>query len=762
MGKRKTWPMKTVGGIAEVCKVLISKRKLPQKDSERLTLENLSALSSALSRRGGPDQYSMGRRTIPEAVVAVRAHSPHQLSMIEEASRESTPMIATGANADVSADHLHNYPTEDITYEKFDSSDIIEEYVHQNTEYRFDEGASNVGPLGLGHGDLIQNNADTVLYGNWEQDNNLEDFDRCSTPDTVIHYDMDEMEAACQARSSSPTASCQQSTEKGSSTQNASLKMGSSSRAKDWSMFQSNLVDYGPDDPSPRLPGCSAGHPYNKTWKLTDSMMMAYNAMRGPPLLPGNDPLRNWMAIKATESMNESTMGSTTAESFQTSRETASLGTRSVTQTSPSKDTTQTSGLSSGEKREMEDYAKMLKEANMATKEYAPPETDRNPAYEVPRPRYLHVSPRFNSFKFEDYMHPEVSMPGSAYKQPYDTNRDFAEEYDISDDEGDPESGRVSPCTFRLLSEGCSRRDPQTNQVFMAEDAQRMRPETPLEDNDRHLVVDRLTLSFELQRDINDGGWITPCYSVESEPSIIFSVTLKHKMRNWWFGLFDRMDPIAARRFRKVQFREANDPVTPLETISARSVVSSSTSSDDGIGNYRKSYTDAEVLEALHSPASRRVAGVAPQNAQLIISQRWQTVTRWKNQDAEMTRENDNMRGAIERAKMELREIRLAVDHIVQKKAAEDMAMRQRNHRRILRQVSAHLHELRYEIQSKFDALKHAQTQNQSMKAELALLEWQIKNECARAEMASPDEVRKAVSEHFRDKMIALELADCF
>ncbi|KAJ0370785.1 hypothetical protein COL154_001162 [Colletotrichum chrysophilum] len=233
-------------------------------------------------------------------------------------------MIATGANADVSADHLHNYLTEDITYEKFDSSDILEEYVHQNTEYRFDEGASNVGPLGLGHGDLIQNNADTVLYGNWEQDNNLEDFDRCSS----------------------------------SSTQNASLKMGSSTRAKDWSMFQSNLVDYGPDDPSPRLPGCSAGHPYNKTWKLTDSMMMAYNAMRGPPLLPGNDPLRNWMAIKATESMNESTMGSTMAESFQTSRETASLGTRSVTQTSPSKDTTQTSGLSSGEKREMEDYAK--------------------------------------------------------------------------------------------------------------------------------------------------------------------------------------------------------------------------------------------------------------------------------------------------------------------------------------------------------------------------------------------------------------------
>ncbi|CCF45275.1 hypothetical protein CH063_14409, partial [Colletotrichum higginsianum] len=228
------------------------------------------------------------------------------------------------------------------------------------------------------------------------------------------------------------------------------------------------------------------------------------------------------------------------------------------------------------------------------------------------------------------------------------------------------------------------------------------------------------------------------------------------KMRNWWFGLFDRMDPIAARNFRKIEFREANDSIAPLETVTEHSVPSTTSS------ERRHAYTDVEVLEALHAPGSRRVAGVAPQNAQLIISQRWQTVTRWKAQDAELARENDGMRGAIERAKMELREIRLTVDHLLQKKAAEELAMRQRKHNRVLRRVSAHLHELRYEIQSKLDALKSAQAQNYTMKAELAVLQAQIQEECSRADMASPDEVRRAVSQDFRDKIAAMELADCF
>ncbi|OBR06112.1 hypothetical protein CH63R_10232 [Colletotrichum higginsianum IMI 349063] len=401
----------------------------------------------------------------------------------------------------------------------------------------------------------------------------------------------------------------------------------------------------------------------------------------------------------------------------------------------------------------------MLKEVSMAAKEYAPAAVDRKTAYNVPRPRFLHISPKFEGFKFEDYLPPNDEATESIYKQPFDPNRDFAKEYDVSDDEGDPASGRISPCTFRLLAEGCAKKDPKENQVYMADDAVRMRPPSPLEDSQGHVEVDRLAVTFELQRDINDGGWITPCYSVDTEPSIIYcppGVNLKRKMRNWWFGLFDRMDPIAARNFRKIEFREANDSIAPLETVTEHSVPSTTSS------ERRHAYTDVEVLEALHAPGSRRVAGVAPQNAQLIISQRWQTVTRWKAQDAELARENDGMRGAIERAKMELREIRLTVDHLLQKKAAEELAMRQRKHNRVLRRVSAHLHELRYEIQSKLDALKSAQAQNYTMKAELAVLQAQIQEECSRADMASPDEVRRAVSQDFRDKIAAMELADCF
>ncbi|KAL0941070.1 uncharacterized protein CTRU02_203833 [Colletotrichum truncatum] len=718
--------------------------------------------------------------------VAFRDHSPHQLSMIEEVSCESMPTPPqdddkVGSSASFLLNHSAN--------SKYSNSDISEVYMHQNTDLNsFDEVTSNVGPHRLQHGSLMQNIPGTVLYGNWEQDNNLDHLNRCSTPDTVIHYDLAEMDGPYDATSSSSDASyrllaCQEST-----AHNADFKICGALRAKDWSIFQSNLVDYGPDEPSPRIPGCSAGHPYKKTWKLTDSTMMAYNAMRGPMLVPGNDPLRNWMVLKANEAMYESinksakrvhettsegnTLSQERVDSFSCNKEdsedTRNMGRDDIcteAQDSTRKGTAGMSGFSFRENQGLDDCAKMLKEANMATKDYAPPELDRNPVYEVPRPRYLHLSPNFEGYKFKDYIPASATVLDPAYKQPLGRDRHFVTEYDISDDEGDPESGRLSPCTFRLLAEGCSQRNPKANQVFMAEDARRLRPPTPLNDNDRRITTDRLTMSFQLQRDKNDGGWITPCYSVESEPSIIYDppgVTLKHKMRNWWFGLFDRMDPIAARRFRKIQFREATDPITPLDTTSERSVSSSSNSDDAAADIHKRPYTDAEVLEALHSSSCRRVAGVAPQNAPLIISQRWQTVTRWKAQDADLVRENDQMRGAIERAKIELREIRLTVDHLLQKKAAEEMAMRQRRHKRILRQVSAHLHELRYEIQSKFDALKHAQTQNQSMKAELALLEWQIKNECARAELSSPDEVRKAVSEHFRNKLAALDLVDCF
>ncbi|KDN69613.1 hypothetical protein CSUB01_04930 [Colletotrichum sublineola] len=453
-------------------------------------------------------------------------------------------------------------------------------------------------------------------------------------------------------------------------------------------------------------------------WKMSDSAMIAYGAMRGS-MMQTSDPLRSWMEVKAYETAIRAlhTDGTAAASSDRSSEQqnlssplspegkqkSIGVGSHGTSQFEPAvnetsslaNEATMASAHSTNDRWEMGgDYVDMLKEANMIAKEYAPAEIDRKSTYEVPRPRFLHISPKFEGFNFEDYLPPHVDVPEPSYKQLFDPNRDF----------GEP----------GLSSEGCAKQEPEANKAYMAHDA-------------------------------------SPFMSTISQ-----SVTLKHKMRNWWFGLFDRMDPMAARRFRKIQFHEVHDPVAPLETATERSVPSTTSS------ERKHAYTDTEVLEALHAPGSRRVAGIAPHNAPLIISQRWQTVSRWKGQETELIRENDGMRCAIERAKIELCEIRLTVDHLLEKKAAEEVATRQRKHKRVLRQVSAHLHELRYEIQSKFDALKYSQVQNQSMKTELAMLQLQIKEECSRVDMSSPDEVRKAVSQHFRDKMAAMELADCF
>ncbi|KAK1987887.1 hypothetical protein LZ30DRAFT_645411 [Colletotrichum cereale] len=682
--------------------------------------------------------------------------------MIEEASQESSRSPSNGSSPSQENNGLLDRQTAS----------------HQITEY--EQIVSNVGPHGTRHMASTNDTADTVLYGNWEQDNNIQELDRTSSPETVVRFDYQGFYGEGDT-TDTESSSCSVHEEISASTSKFEALPATKdwSMAKDWSIFQSNLVDYGPDEPSPRLPGCSAGHPYTKMWKMSDSAMIAYGAMRGS-MMQTNDPLRSWMEVKAYEAAIRAmqTDGAVAASSGHSTEQLNPLspegkgktvgpdsrGTsqpKSAVKEKPSlaNGATTAPGHSADGRREMGDYVEMLKEVNMAAKEYAPAEMDRKPTYEVPRPRFLHISPKFEGFKFEDYLPSHVDAPDPSYKQLFDPNRDFVKEYDVSDDEGDPASGRISPCTFRLLAEGCAKQDPKVSKVYMAHDTQRMRPSTPLDDSQRRLTIDRLAISFQLQRDVNDGGWITPCYSVESEPSIIYhppGVTLKHKMRNWWFGLFDRMDPMAARRFRKVQFREANDPAAPLETATEHSVPSTTSS------ERKHAYTETEILQALNAPGSRRVAGIAPQNAPLIISQRWQTVSRWKGQDTELTRENDGMRCAIERAKIELREIRLTVDHLLQKKAAEELAMRQRKHKRVLRQVSAHLHELRYEIQSKFEALKCSQAQNQSMKTELAMLQLQIKEECSRVDMASPDEVRKAVSQHFRDKMVAMELADCF
>ncbi|KAJ3950496.1 uncharacterized protein N0V96_001644 [Colletotrichum fioriniae] len=821
-GSKEPGSKKTFRTAAKALKGLVSKAAHSLKKSKSFTtLKRLSSMSSRRDR--GQHSRSKSANNIDTAG-NLEDHNPHRLSIIEEASRESS--------RDIYAANM--YDEQGFLSEDHEDIYDLNEFEMMN---------SNVGPHGQENGALTH---DTVLYGNWGQDNNLHEFNRSSSPETVVfdharYAGVNLWEVSISTDSESYSRSVHE-------VPDPSIKIEGIPTTKDWSIFQSELVDYGPDEPSPQLPGCSAGHPFAKDWFMTDSMMKAYDAVRGS-MRDANDPLRSWMEVKAFESalraQRDAAKVVVEVPSCQQDEKPDVKGkgraadgggfargesqNASKTQSSPVKGSA-TPGLETNAKREMDDYVKMLNDTHLLSTEYAPDTADRKGTYNVPRPKYLHIASDFEGFRFEDYLPPVTETPGPSfegllpYKLPYDPERNFVEDYGISDDEGDPASGRISPCTFRLLAEGCA--EQNTNgKVFMAEDAQRMRPETSMDDGPpKEKAPDRLLMEFETQRDINDNGYLTPCYSLDSEPSIIYlpaGVTFKHKMRNWWFGLFDRMNPEVARNFRKIEYHEPGDPpIAPPEAATEDSATTAEPS-----GPWAQHYTHSDIETILNTPGARKVAGVEAASAAELITQRQKTILRWKTRDEEVTRENAVLRGDVGRAQKELREMRLSVDHVLaqraareraereraarelreawerkaaweraekeriaaeelaekerkaaeelaererkaaeeraeqERKAAEELAKRQKHEKRVLRRVSAHLHDLRYEVQAKFHSLKDAEDENKKMKKELVRCTTRIKEECLRANLSSPDEVRRAVSQNFRDKMAALDLA---
>ncbi|KXH61385.1 hypothetical protein CSAL01_05218 [Colletotrichum salicis] len=818
---------KTFRAATKAWKGLVSKASSSLKRSKSFTtLKRLSSMSSKRDR---------GKHSHSKSADDLNDHNPHRLSIIEEASRESSREV-----------HLANmYDEQGFLSEDHEDVYDLNEFEMMN---------SNVGPHGQENGAFTH---DTLLYGNWEQDNNLREFNRSSSPDTVVfdhtrYAGINLWEVSISTDSESYSRSVHE-------VPDPSIQIEGIPTTKDWSIFQSNLVDYGFDEPSPQLPGCSAGHPYAKEWKMTDSMMKAYDAVRGS-MRDASDPLRSWMEVKAFESaLRAKRDGAKVAVDGPSCQRNVKPDIKgkgravdgggfahsqpcevpegkgeeravdgdgfargesqkaSKTQSSPVKGT-ETPGLHTELERETDDYVKMLDDTHLLSHEYAPDTADRKAAYNVPRPKYLHIVPDFEGFRFEDYLPPIAEASGPTfegllpYKLPYDPNRNFVEDYGISDDEGDPASGRISPCTFRLLAEGCA--EQNTDGKIFPENARRMRPATAMDDGPPEVKApDRLRMEFEAQRDINDNGYLTPCYSLDSEPSILYlpaGVTLQHKMRNWWFGLFDRMNPEVGRNFRKIEYHEQGDPpIAPPAPVTD----DSTTTAEPG-AIYAEHYTHSEIEEILKTPGARKVAGVEAASAANLITQRQKTILRWKTRDEEVTRENAVLRDDVGRAQKELREMRLSVDHVLaqraakeradreraarelreawerkaawekaekERKAAEELAEKERkaaeeraeqerktavelakrlkHEKRVLRRVSAHLHDLRYEVQAKFHSLKDAEEENDKMKSELVRVKTRIKDECLRANLASPEEVRRAVSQNFRDKMAALDLA---
>lgn len=164
------------------------------------------------------------------------------------------------------------------------------------------------------------------------------------------------------------------------------------------------------EDEGTKAPGCTADQP-GKSWRVTTTGLQAYTMMRGSVTEVGH-PLGVWMGELAQDYLKAGSVGT-------------------------------------AEQKRLYDFATEIGEAQIERPLVI--KDDRIEAVSIPRPKYDHLSHPMDTFPVAYEEQPAGRPPGF----------NFAEEFDISDDEGDPEAGRISPCTFRHLAQGCQRWDNQ-------------------------------------------------------------------------------------------------------------------------------------------------------------------------------------------------------------------------------------------------------------------------------------------------------------
>ncbi|KAM0330545.1 hypothetical protein ACHAQA_003492 [Verticillium albo-atrum] len=481
---------------------------------------------------------------------------------------------------------------------------------------------------------------------------------------------------------------------------------------RDWGDYGSALVDDILGKPLPKIPGCTAGQGDKKNWKLTASSLQAYNAMRGSRMAAG-DPLGTWISVKTQEAlMNTSPEGKGKDKAVDFDAEKLQAFSADIAET-------------------------FLEWPNIDKK-------DRQEVATVPRPQYQHLNPP-EGFKYPAHL--ASSINGIA-SESYEKN--FQDEYDISDDEGDPRDGRISPCTFRAFAEGCTRwDDPGTKLIEMPSDTARRRPKTPPGGSQTlaQPQPDRTAHKFTWQRDVEDGDQLSPAYTLPSNPSIVYSppgIQPTAQMRNWTNNMYDRMDPLMAKRLRDLQEDAdktgSNNDTAPIQTSSTAPTASSE----------NRGYTHSEVAKALTSPQARPVAGVAAEAAEVVIQERWQTAGRWRADEEALARRNDGvLTPRLSSVREELREVRASVNSILATREAKADEKLARRNRRILRQVSGHLREVKYQLRLRGQRLGETMVVTERLELEIASMEAEIQREVERAGLEDVAAVRAEVGEEF-------------
>ncbi|KAH8735155.1 hypothetical protein BGZ61DRAFT_528377 [Ilyonectria robusta] len=203
-----------------------------------------------------------------------------------------------------------------------------------------------------------------------------------------------------------------------------------------WGLNPSELISQEHEREITGLPKCTASR-HTKNWRVTNSMLSAYTALRGPYRLAGRD-MFVWM----------DRCGKTFVKPEDCSARVGSCN--SII-------------------------------ADLEPLSYDPPplpdESSQKQVFSIPRPPYEHIRPP-PGFNPADHEEPSVEldqdfltdMKRGVQTWSDDGNGDrlaqlngpdgiysATEEFVLSDDEGDPLDGRISPCTFRLWAEGCER-----------------------------------------------------------------------------------------------------------------------------------------------------------------------------------------------------------------------------------------------------------------------------------------------------------------
>lgn len=277
-----------------------------------------------------------------------------------------------------------------------------------------------------------------------------------------------------------------------------------------------------------------------------------------------------------------------------------------------------------------------------------------------------------------------------------------------------------------------------------------MRPDTPENPYSDRPEPDRTAINYVWQRDVGDGACLTPAYSVESNPSILYTSAphnTKNKMRNWHNGMYSRMDPWSARRLYEMEYGLPG----PRDAEAATDDTAPTTSSE------RRTFNDDDVLTAFNSPQSRPVHGVPVDKVQATIATGKQVVNVYQTEEDRLYRANEETRLDLRRVRTELRNVRLCVDKILQDREMARREHRQaRQNRRVLRQVSDHLRSLRYQVAMHGERWGQTMRQSERLRGQLEIAQAGLDMEVARAGLENVAAIKAEVGEEFLAQLVIL------